>query len=31
VRYAVLVKYLERRGSIAWVVEELQRDAEPRK
>jgi hypothetical protein len=27
----VLVKYLERRGSIAWVVEELQRDAEPRK
>jgi len=31
VRYAVLVKYLERRGSIAWVVEELQRDTEPRK
>ena len=31
VRYAVLVKYLERRGSIAWVVKELQRDTEPRK
>ena len=31
VRYAVLVKYLERRGSIAWVVQELQRDTEPRK
>lgn len=25
VRYAVLVKYLERRGSIAWVAQELQR------
>ncbi len=26
VRYAVLVKYLERRGSITWVAQELQRE-----
>ena len=26
VRYAVLVKYLERRGSIAWLAQELQRE-----
>ena len=26
VRYATLAKYLERRGSVAWVVGELQRD-----
>jgi hypothetical protein len=26
VRYATLAKYLERRGSVAWVVQELQRD-----
>ena len=27
VRYAVLVKYLERRGSITWVAQELQRES----
>ena len=26
VRYAVLVKYLERRGSITWFAQELQRE-----
>jgi hypothetical protein len=26
VRYATLAKYLERRGSVAWVVGELQRE-----
>ena len=26
VHYAVLVKYLERRGSITWVAQELQRE-----
>ena len=27
VRYAVLVKYLERRGSITWLAQELQRES----
>ena len=26
VRYATLARYLERRGSVAWLVRELQRD-----
>jgi len=26
VRYATLARYLERRGSVAWVVAELRRD-----
>ena len=29
VRYATLSRYLERRGSIEWVVRELQRDTSP--
>jgi len=29
VRYATLARYLERRGSVAWVVAELRRGASP--